>query len=78
MPLTSKGEKLRDKFRGQYGKKKGDSVFYAMENSGKLKGILKAKGGADASKDDFKTPGSGSYSRSYNPGAGGVVQPYRS
>ena len=32
---------LRDKFRGQYGKKKGDSVFYAMENSGKLK-ILKS------------------------------------
>jgi hypothetical protein len=28
----------------------------------------------DASKSDFKTPGSGSYSRSYNPGAGGVVQ----
>ena len=28
----------------------------------------------DASKSDFKTPGSGTYSRSYNPGAGGVVQ----
>ena len=31
-------------------------------------------GGMDASKSDFKTPGSGTYSRSYNPGAGGVVQ----
>lgn len=31
-------------------------------------------GGMDASKSDFKTPGSGSYSKSYNPGAGGVVQ----
>ena len=31
-------------------------------------------GGMDASRDDFNTPGSGSYSRSYNPGAGGVVQ----
>ena len=31
-------------------------------------------GGMDASKSDFKSPGSGSYSRSYNPGAGGVVQ----
>ena len=32
-------------------------------------------GGMDASKDDFNTPGSGSYSRSYNPSApGGVVQ----
>ena len=36
--------------------------------------VLKARGGKDASKDDFKTPSSGSYSRSYNPGAGGVVQ----
>ena len=56
MPLTSKGEKLRDKFRGQYGKKKGDSIFYAMENSGKLKKVIKARGGMDASKADFKTP----------------------
>ena len=31
-------------------------------------------GGMDASKSDFKTPGSGTYSRSYNPGAGGIVQ----
>jgi len=33
----------------QYGKKKGESVFYAMENSGKLKKVTKARygGGAD-------------------------------
>ena len=31
-------------------------------------------GGMDASQPDFKTSGSGTYSRSYNPGAGGVVQ----
>jgi hypothetical protein len=76
MPLTEKGKKLKAKFRGQYGKKKGDSIFYAMENSGKLKKVLKAQagGGADASKKDYKTPGSAAYSRSYNPGAGGVVQ----
>ena len=36
--------------------------------------VFKARGGMDASKADFKTPGSGSHSRSYNPGAGGVVQ----
>jgi hypothetical protein len=29
----------------EYGKKKGESVFYAMENSGKLKGVKKAKKG---------------------------------
>lgn len=74
MPLTEKGKKLRDKFRGHYGNKKGDSVFYAMENSGKLRKVLKARGGKDASEDSFKTPSSGTYSRSYNPGAGGVVQ----
>ena len=27
MPLTAKGKKLKAKFRDQYGKKKGDSVF---------------------------------------------------
>jgi len=26
-----------------YGKKKGESVFYAMENSGKIKGVTKGK-----------------------------------
>ena len=73
MPLTEKGKKLKAKFRGQYGKKKGDSIFYAMENSGKLKGILKAKGGADASKDDFKTPSSSPFSAGYS-GAKSAVQ----
>tara|TARA_R100001086_G_C11793443_1_gene246905 strand:- start:176 stop:826 length:651 start_codon:yes stop_codon:yes gene_type:complete len=51
MPLTAKGKKLKKKFREQYGKKKGDSVFYAMENSGKLKKVIKARGG-DAAKSD--------------------------
>ena len=58
MPLTEKGKKLKTKFRAQYGKKKGDSIFYAMENSGKLKKVIKARGGMDASKKDFKTPSS--------------------
>ena len=41
MPLTAKGKKLKKKFKEQYGKKKGQSVFYAMENSGKLKDVKK-------------------------------------
>ena len=53
MPLTVKGKKLKKKFEKQYGKKKGQSVFYAMENSGKLKKVVKAKGGMDASQSDF-------------------------
>jgi hypothetical protein len=47
MPLTAKGKKLKKKFREQYGDKKGDSIFYAMENSGKLKKVVKARGGKD-------------------------------
>ena len=53
MPLNSKGKKIKTAMEKQYGKKKGQSVFYAMENSGKLKNILKAKGGKDASRADF-------------------------
>lgn len=61
MPLTAKGKKLKKKFKEQYGKKKGEKVFYAMENSGKLKKVLKAKGGKDASQPDFggSTPSGG-------------------
>ena len=60
MPLTAKEKKLKNKFKEQYGKKKGESVFYAMENSGKLKKVIKAKGGRDASRGDFSTgPGPG-------------------
>ena len=50
MPLTAKGKKLKKKFKEQYGKKKGESVFYAMENSGKLKKVVKARGGKDMGK----------------------------
>ena len=53
MPLNKKGKKIKRAMVKQYGKKKGESVFYAMENSGKLKKVLKAKGGMDASQADF-------------------------
>lgn len=43
MPLTKKGTKIKKSMEKQYGKKKGQSVFYAMENSGKLKGVKKYK-----------------------------------
>jgi hypothetical protein len=45
MPLNKKGKKVMEKMKEEYGKKKGESVFYAMENSGKLKGVKKAKQG---------------------------------
>ena len=46
MPLNKKGKKILASMEKRYGKKKGKSVFYAMENSGKLKGIKAASGTA--------------------------------
>jgi hypothetical protein len=43
MPLTAKGKKVKKAMTKQYGTKKGESVFYAMEKSGKLKGVAKKK-----------------------------------
>ena len=41
MPLNKKGKKIKKAMVKQYGKKKGNAVFYAMENSGKIKGVKK-------------------------------------
>ena len=70
MPLNEKGNKILASMEKRYGKKKGKTVFYAMENSGKLKGIKASKGlmvkkfaggGMDASQPDFgvSTPSPG-------------------
>jgi hypothetical protein len=46
MPLNAKGKKILASMEKKYGKKKGKTVFYAMENSGKLKRIKQlGKGG---------------------------------
>lgn len=41
MPLTAKGKKIKAAMQKQYGKEKGERVFYASENKGTLKGIAK-------------------------------------
>ena len=41
MPLNKKGKKINTSMTKRYGKKKGEAIFYAMENSGKLKGVKK-------------------------------------
>ncbi len=43
MPLTKKGKTIKKAMDKEYGKKKGDQVFYASENSGKIKGVAKTK-----------------------------------
>lgn len=39
MPLTEKGKKVKKAIEKTYGKKKGEQVFYATENKGKVKGL---------------------------------------
>ena len=46
MPLTDKGEKIMQSMKRTYGGKKGEEVFYATRNAGKITGVEeKAKGG---------------------------------
>ena len=41
MPLTAKGKKIKRAMAKQYGKEKGERVFYASVNKGKVKGVEK-------------------------------------
>ena len=41
MPLTAKGKKVKRAMAKQYGAKRGAAVFYASENSGRIKGVSK-------------------------------------
>ena len=42
MPLTKKGKKIMRSMKKQYGKTRGEQVFYATKNKGKIKGVKKA------------------------------------
>lgn len=39
MPLTEKGQKILSEMKDQYGEEKGEQVFYASKNAGKIKGV---------------------------------------
>jgi hypothetical protein len=41
MPLTEKGEKIKGAMQKEYGEKKGEQVFYASKNKGKVTGVDK-------------------------------------
>jgi hypothetical protein len=43
MPLTKKGISIREAMESEYGKKKGEQVFYASANKGTIKGVHKGK-----------------------------------
>lgn len=44
MPLNEKGKKILGNMKNTYGSKEGKAIFYASENSGKIKGVTKNKG----------------------------------
>ena len=41
MPLNEKGKKIMKSMKKQYGTKRGEAVFYASKNKGKIKGVEK-------------------------------------
>jgi hypothetical protein len=41
MPLNKKGLKIKAAMQKYYGKEKGKAVFYASENKGNIKGVVK-------------------------------------
>lgn len=43
MPKTKKGCKIEGAMEKEYGKKKGEEVFYASKNKGTIKGVEKKK-----------------------------------
>jgi hypothetical protein len=45
MPLTKKGKKIEKAMKEEYGPKKGESIFNASINKGKIKGAEKGKKG---------------------------------
>lgn len=65
MPLSKAGQKMMSNMKDQYGNKKGEEVFYAMENKGKVPGMMK---GGMAKKGYAK----GGMAKGYN--KGGMVK----
>ena len=39
MPLTKKGKKIMAAMEAEYGKERGQRVFYTSANKGKIKGV---------------------------------------
>ena len=50
MPLNEKAKKIMKSMKKQYGKKRGETVFYASKNKGVIKGVEKRKKGAKNAK----------------------------
>lgn len=55
MPLTDKGSEIKGAMEDQYGKEKGEQVFYASKNAGTIAGVDSARPlyGAKRGRDIF-------------------------
>lgn len=53
MPLTDKGEKIKDAMQEHYGAEKGERVFYASANKGTIKGVDEGEA-KDCGEEDSK------------------------
>ena len=43
MPLNARGKRILASMKRQYGAKRGKSIFYASERTGKIRGVKKTK-----------------------------------
>jgi len=50
MPLTAKGEEIKSAMITEYGEKKGEQVFYASKNAGKISGVDEMNGSPEGLK----------------------------
>ena len=57
MPLTNKGKKIMTAMKEEYGKKKGEQVFYASKNNGNIYGVEKASKGKAIKVKSYKGGG---------------------
>ena len=48
MPLTKKGSKIKRAMQKEYGKERGERVFYASQNKGTIKGTHRKERGGRA------------------------------
>ena len=67
MPLTDKGKKIMSSMQRTYGGRKGEQVFYATRNAGKIEGVEKEqelkKGGRARKARESSKPKAKSKSR---------------
>ena len=63
MPLTKKGKDIMKSMKRTYGGKKGEQVFYATKNAGKIDEVEKMAKGGKAKKSKSRVNEAGNYTK---------------